>query len=70
MFDLMPLAAAVEDKFLLMNGRNMGNVEGLVDIKNISRPVKVTENRVIMELLWSGHNDVLLAGYKSTKLSD
>ena len=40
MFDLMPLAAAIEDKFLCVNG-SIGDIPGLMDIKNVVRPVKV-----------------------------
>lgn len=43
MFDLLPLAAAVEDKFLCVNG-GIGDIDGLVDIKNVARPVKVRES--------------------------
>lgn len=40
MFDLLPVAAAVEDKFLCVNG-GIGDIGGLVEIKNIIRPIKV-----------------------------
>lgn len=47
MFDLLPLAAAIEDKFLCVNG-GIGDISGLMDIKNVSRPVKVLENEIVM----------------------
>lgn len=43
MFDLLPLAAAIEDKFLCING-SIGDIESLITIKNIIRPTKVREN--------------------------
>ncbi len=43
MFDLLPLAAAIEDKFLCVNG-GIGDIEGLMSIKNIDRPVRVRDN--------------------------
>lgn len=72
MFDLLPLAAAVQDKFLCVNG-GIGDIGGLVEIKNIVRPTKVRENPIVMELLWSdcvGHEGALLPGYKANKLAD
>lgn len=43
MFDLLPLAAAIQDKFLCVNG-GIGDIEGLMSIKNIQRPVKVRDS--------------------------
>lgn len=43
MFDLLPLAAAVEDKFLCVNG-GVGDIDSLVDIKNVARPVRVRDS--------------------------
>lgn len=40
MFDLLPLAAAIEDKFLCVNG-GIGDISSLMEIKNIQRPVRV-----------------------------
>lgn len=70
MFDLLPLAAAIQDKFLCVNG-GIGDIEGLVNIKNIERPVKVKDNEIVMELLWSDVSDnaPLLDGYKAKRLS-
>lgn len=71
MFELLPLAAAIEDKFLCVNG-GIGDINGLMDIKNVVRPTKVRENETVMELLWSdiSDNGPLPEGYKAKRLSD
>jgi hypothetical protein len=72
MFDLLPIAAAIEDKFLCLNG-GFGSIGSLVEIKNVVRPVKVRENPVVMELLWAdclGKESTRLPGYKAKKLTD
>lgn len=54
-FDMLPLAAAIDDRFLCING-GLGNVNSLIDIKNIERPVNVAENEIVKNLLWSEQN--------------
>lgn len=49
---MLPLAAAIEDKFLCLNS-GVGNISSLVEIKDIERPVKVKNNQTVIDLLWS-----------------
>ena len=51
-FELMPLAVAIEDRYLCVNS-GIGSIQDLVSIKEISRPVKVRSNQNVMDLLWS-----------------
>lgn len=69
MFELLPLAAAIEDKFLCLSG-GVGSVDSLIDIKDIERPVRVKESQIVMDLLWSesgGHEGL---GYKCQRPSE
>jgi protein phosphatase len=61
MLELLPLAAIIENKFLCVNG-GIGEIGGLIDIKNVVRPVKVKESKIAMELLWADvpKNDPIL----------
>ena len=67
-FEMMPLAAAIDDKFLCVNS-GVGSIPSIIDIKNVERPAQVSENQIVSDLLWSeqGGNDELK--YKSEKCS-
>ena len=69
MFELLPFAAAIEDKFLCLNG-GVGNIESLIDIKNIERPARVRESQTIINLLYSELGGDQNLGYKSQKPSE
>ena len=51
-FDLMPLAVAIEDKYLCVNS-GIGSITDIVTLKDINRPVKVRNNQNVIDLLWS-----------------
>lgn len=55
-FDCLPLAAAIEDRFLCVSS-GVGSIANLMEIKEVVRPVKVRNNQVVMDLLWSGTRD-------------
>jgi protein phosphatase len=55
-FDCLPLAAAIEDRFLCLHS-GIGSIENLMEIKDVVRPVKVRNSQVVMDLLWSGTKD-------------
>lgn len=55
-FDCLPLAAAIEDKFLCLSS-GVGSINTLMEIKDVVRPVKVRNHQVVMDLLWSGTRD-------------
>ena len=69
MFDMLPLAAAIEDKFLCINS-GIGSIPSLMEIKNIERPVKVKDSETVVDLLWSGCGGNKSLGYNSNKLTD
>lgn len=69
MFDLLPLAAAIEDKFLCVSG-GVGTIESLIDIKNVERPVRVKESQTVIDLLWSDIGGDASLGYQCQKVSD
>ena len=48
----MPLAAAIEDRYLCVNS-GIGSVADLVAVKDIIRPAKVRNNQTLIDLLWS-----------------
>ena len=53
LFDCLPLAAAIEDKFLCIHS-GIGSINNLTEIKEVVRPVKVRNSGIVMDLLWSG----------------
>ena len=55
-FDCLPLAAAIQDKFLCIHS-GIGSIQNLTEIKEVLRPAKVKNNQVVMDLLWSGTKD-------------
>ena len=66
---MLPFAAAIEDKFLCING-GVGNIDSLIDIKNIERPARVRESQTIVDLLWSELGGDQNLGYKSHRASE
>lgn len=55
-FDCLPLAAAIEDRFLCINS-GIGSISSLIEVRDVVRPVKVRNNQTVMDLLWSGTRD-------------
>lgn len=68
-FDCLPLAAAIEDKFLCLNS-GIGSINSLIDVKEVVRPVKVKNNQIVMDLLWSGTKDEKKLNYESRNCTD
>ena len=68
-FDCLPLAAAVQDKFLLVHS-GIGSIDNLLEIKEVVRPVKVRNSQTVMDLLWSGTKDEKRLNYESKKCSE
>ena len=56
---------------MCVNG-GIGDIQGLVDIKNVVRPTRVRDSETVMELLWSdiSENGPLPEGYRAKKLGD
>lgn len=55
-FECLPLAAAIEDRFLCVNS-GIGSISSLLEVRDIVRPVKVRGCQTVMDLLWSGTRD-------------
>lgn len=51
-FELMPLAVAIEDRYLCVNS-GIGSISDLIAVKDVSRPAKVKNNQTVIDLLWS-----------------
>ena len=68
-FDSLPLAAVIEDRFLLLHS-GIGSINNLTEIKDVVRPVKVRNNQIVMDLLWSGTQDEKRLNYESKACSD
>jgi hypothetical protein len=68
-FDCLPLAAAIEDRFLCVSS-GVGSINSLMEIKDVVRPVKVRNHQVVMDLLWSGTRDEKRLNYESKNCSD
>lgn len=62
-FDLLPLAALVDNKILCVHGGIGSSVNKLSDISNIRRPVQIVqevrtpEQQLIVDLIWSEYTD-------------
>lgn len=67
-FDCLPLAAAIEDKYLCLNS-GVGSISSLVEVKDVVRPIKVRNSQVVMDLLWSGTRDEKRLNYESHNCS-
>lgn len=52
-FNMLPVAALIEDKVLCMHGGLSRDMNNLNEIKGISRPAKVPETGILCDLLWS-----------------
>jgi len=52
-FDMMPLAALVEDKIFCMHGGISPQLNSLDELNAISRPCEVPDDGLICDLLWS-----------------
>jgi protein phosphatase len=55
-FDCLPLAAAIEDRFLCINS-GIGSIGSLIEVRDVVRPIKVRNSQTVMDLLWSGTRD-------------
>ena len=52
-FNMLPVAALVEDRILCMHGGLSKDMKSLDEIKQIQRPTKVPDQGVLCDLLWS-----------------
>lgn len=68
-FDCLPLAVAIEDKYLCVNS-GIGSIDNLTQIKEVIRPVKVRNSQIVMDLLWSGTPNQKNLNYESQPCSD
>ena len=68
-FDCLPLAAAIEDKFLCVHS-GVGSITDLTEIKEVMRPVKVRNSQTVMDLLWSGTKDEKRLNYEAKACTD
>ena len=68
-FDALPLAAAIEDRFLCVNS-GVGSISSLVEVRDVVRPVKVRSNQTVVDLLWSGTPSEKRLNYESKHCSD
>ncbi|KAJ6249622.1 serine/threonine-protein phosphatase pp1 isozyme 2 [Anaeramoeba flamelloides] len=57
LFDCFPLAAVVSDKIFCVHGGLSPNFKKLQDINKIKRPIKVGEEGLVCDLLWSDPSD-------------
>ena len=69
MFDLLPLAAAIEDQFLCINN-GIGRIPDLIELKNIERPIKVKDSQVLINMFWPDKGSNELLGYKGEGYSE
>ena len=52
-FNMLPVAALIEDKILCMHGGLSKEMRTFDQIKDIMRPAKIPETGVLCDLLWS-----------------
>lgn len=52
-FNMLPVAALIEDKILAMHGGLSKDMSAMSEIKSISRPAKIPETGILCDLLWS-----------------
>ena len=52
-FNMLPVAALIEDRILCMHGGLSKDMNSLEEISKISRPSKIPETGVLCDLLWS-----------------
>lgn len=52
-FNMLPVAAVIEDKILTMHGGLSPDLDNLETIKNIQRPTDVPDTGILCDLLWS-----------------
>lgn len=52
-FNMLPVAALIEEKILCMHGGLSKEMQKLEQIKDISRPAKIPETGILCDLLWS-----------------
>lgn len=52
-FNMLPVAALIEDRILCMHGGLSKDMAALDQIKNITRPAKIPETGILCDLLWS-----------------
>jgi arsenate reductase-like glutaredoxin family protein len=68
-FDCLPLAAAIEDRFLCLSS-GIGSISSLLEVRDVVRPIKVRSSQTVMDLLWSGTRDEKRLNYESKQCSD
>lgn len=56
MFELLPLAAVIEDKFICVHS-SIGRAASLQDIESIPRSLKIGEDDRALCMLWSGYEN-------------
>jgi protein phosphatase len=70
-FDLLPLAAVVEDKILCVHS-GVGAMKSLAELEAIERPTTVQKHKAVVDVLWSSTyadtRDVM--GYNPSKSSE
>lgn len=64
---MLPLGAALEDKFLCVN-EGIGMIKDLRELNEIERPVRVKESPQLMSMFWRESDQML--GYKGKKCSE
>ena len=52
-FNMLPVAALIEDRILCMHGGLSKDMKQLDEIKKIDRPSKIPETGILCDLLWS-----------------
>jgi serine/threonine-protein phosphatase PP1 catalytic subunit len=52
-FNMLPVAALIDDKILCMHGGLSKDMNDMNEIKGIRRPAKVPETGILCDLLWS-----------------
>ncbi|KAK8866205.1 hypothetical protein M9Y10_009164 [Tritrichomonas musculus] len=53
LFDMLPLAAIINDHIFCVHGGLSPDLNSINDIENIQRPLKVPEQGIVADLLWS-----------------
>jgi len=56
-FNMLPVAALIDDKIFCMHGGLSKDMNEMNEIKGIRRPAKVPETGILCDLLWSDPND-------------